>query len=184
MSLSQTPVASGGATSAGRDSLPTATRVVVVLIAIFAALGLLSILTQMARVTPVSPPIFGVIVRPAVGIAFSAVLGLVNLALALFVLRRYRWALDGLIAVQSFGAVNSCLYLVSPAQRAVISAVMAQTQAQMPAHAPGALDPHILQEIMSATMSSTITLTVVLNLVFLILLSVNRRRYRAICLPR
>jgi hypothetical protein len=180
MSSPQTPALSGNAAISGPAPLPTITRVVAVLVLVLAGLGLISTLSQINRLLQMRPPVLGMLVSPAVGIAFTIVLGAANLVLAILILRRYAWALDALIAIEVFGLLNNCLYLLSPARRLYAAAVLAQTQARIAA-TPG-IDPNTYRTIMTVSMSLGIVLGMVIAVIFISLLAVDRRRYRAVCL--
>jgi hypothetical protein len=182
MSSSQTPVAAGSTGSAGQAPLPTITRVVAILVLVLAGLGLLSTLSQIGRLSQLRPPVLGMLVSPAVAIAFTLALSTVNLILAILILRRYVWALDALIAMEVFGLLNNCLYLLSPARHAYLAAVIAQTQARMPA-TPG-LDQNAFRSMTTIATSIGIGVGIAIAIVFIALLAVDRRRYRAACLQR
>lgn len=182
MSSPQTPAVAGNAASAGRAPLPTITRVVAVLVLVLAGIGLLSTLSQIGRVARLRPPVLGMLVSPTVGITFAIVLGAANLILAILILRRYVWAVDALMATQAFGLINNCLYLLSPARRVYLATVLAQTQARMPA-TPG-LDPNTYSRITTVAVSFGIVVGIAIAAVFIALLAVDRRRYRAVCLQR
>jgi hypothetical protein len=184
MSTPQTPLAQTAAPNDGRPPLPTATRVVAVLILVFAGISLLSLLSQYRTIAHLRLPVLGMLVGPAVGIAFTVALGLANLVLAILVLRRFAWALDGLIAVQIVSVVNNCLYLLSPARSAYVSAVFARTQVQMPVQPAGGLDPNVFRTILSVAMSVGIIVSLLFSAVFIALLAAYRRKYRAVSLSR
>lgn len=179
MSSPQTPAAGGDAPSTGLAPLPTITRVTAVLVLVLAGLGLLSTLSQISRMSHMRHPVLGMLVSPAVGIAFTIALGAANLILASLILRRYAWALDALIALETFAVVNDGLFLLSPARQAYVSQVLAQTQAQLQT-APG-VDPNFYRTMLTMAFSVGIVVAMVVALVFIVLLAVGRRRYRAVC---
>jgi hypothetical protein len=182
MSSPQTPAVVGNAASAGRTPLPTITRVVAILVLVLAGLRLLSTLSQISRISQLRAPVLGMLMSPAAAIAFTIALSAVYLILAILLLRRYVWALDALIAVEVFGLLNNCLYLLTPARRVYIAAVLAQTQARMPA-TPG-FDPNTFRTITTVAASIGIVISMAIAIVFISLLAVDRRKYRAVCLQR
>ncbi len=184
MPSSETPVAGSAAASAGRVSPPTISRVVAIIVGIFAIIGLLSILVQLRAVSQVRPPLFGITVGPAVSIAFSMAVDAASLGLAILVLSWVGWAVDGLIAVEAIKALNNCLYLLSPARHAFVASTLAQAQARMPSPAGAAIDPHTLGTIMSMSVSFGIVVGILIAVAFIVLLCVDRRRYRTVCLSR
>jgi hypothetical protein len=180
MSSTQTPAVAGNAGSAGQAPLPTITRVVAILVLVLAGLGLLSTLSQIARLSQLRPPVFGMLVSPAVAIAFTLGFSAVNLILGILILRRYVWALDALIAMEFVSLLNNCLYLLSPARHVYLGAVIAQTQARMPA-TPG-FDQNAFRSMTTIATSIGIGVGIAIAIVFIALLAVDRRRYRAVCL--
>jgi hypothetical protein len=182
MSSPPTPVVAENAASAGPPPLPTMTRVVAVLVIALAGIGLLSTLSQIARLSHVPTPVFGIIVRPPVGIAFTITLEASNLILAILILRRFAWVVDVLIAIQAFGLLNNVAYLLSPVRRVYVATVLAQTQARMPAPATPGFDPNLFSKIMSVAVSVGIAVSILIAVVFITLLLVDRRRYRRVCL--
>lgn len=183
MSSPQTPIVAENISSAGPTPLPTITRVVAILVIALAALGLLSTLSQIARLSHVSSPVLGMMVSPTVAIAFTITLGTVNLILAILILRRYAWALDALIAIEAFALLNNVAYLLSPSRRVYISTVIAQTQARMPMPAAPGLDPNTYRTMMSVGATIGIVVSALIAVTFITLLTVDRRRYRRVCLP-
>lgn len=182
MSSPQTPVVAGNAAKPDRVPLPAIIRVVAVLVLAFGGIALLSTLSQMRNLSQMRAPILGMIVSPSVAISFTLALGAANVILAILILRRYVWALDALIATQAFGLLNNCLYLVSPARRAYTATVLAQAQARVPS-TPG-FDPGTAQKIMSVSLTLGIAVGMAVAAVFIVLLLVGRRRYRAVCLSQ
>ena len=180
MSSPPVPVVAGGSADPGRAPLPTITRVVAVLVLVLAGLGLLSTLSQISRLSQLRSPVLGMLVSPAIAITVTIVLSAANLILAILILRRYGWALDALIAVQVFGLLNNCLYMLSPVRRVYLAAVIAQTQARMPA-TPG-FDPNAFRTMTALATSIGIVVGMVIAVMFISLLAVDRRKYRAVCL--
>ncbi|MGH9562254.1 MAG: hypothetical protein ACRD3S_12445 [Terracidiphilus sp.] len=182
MSSPQMPVVAENAASPGPTPLPAITRVVAVLVLVFAGLGLLSALSQIGSLSQMRSPVLGVLVSPHIAIPFTIFRGALNLVLAILILRRYVWALDALIATQLFGVLNNGVYLLSPARNAYAATVIARTQARMPA-TPG-LNPDLYRTFTSVALSIGIGVSVAIAVVFIALLVADRRRFRAVCLPR
>jgi len=182
MSSPETPVVAESVSNAGPPPLPTMTRVVAVLVIAVAGLDALAVLSRLRMPSQLPAPILGMMVSPAAAIAFTLSVCALNLILAILILRRYPWALDVEIAMQVFSIVNHSLFLLSPSRGAYVAAILAQMREQMSANGGTGIDPRVFATMMSIMLSIMVLVAIAFNIALIVLLAVDRRRYRRVCL--
>jgi hypothetical protein len=166
------PLSTPAPLATARPPIPTSIRVIAI---IYLAMTPFSLLFLPHAVSIHMPTvILGVLVTGSFAWMSIAAISGGLLAFSLLSLLRKPWALDGLIALQSFYALNGMAFLISPSRNRYLNAVLQRTTT------PG-VDPELMRRMFSTIKPFIFALSALLALVALYFLLTRRTAYRAAC---
>jgi hypothetical protein len=171
-----TDLAPAFAAAASAPEMPISIRVIALFILITAPCALMSLPLALRGHLPTI--IMGVLVTGWATPTYLVVSVIVQIALSVaLLLRRFR-AIDGLIAYLLFAVLNGLAFVVSPAQKTFVNALItAQSSAQ-------GMDPEVLRRFTNALMPVIMGVSVLLFAIALYFLFTRRKAYRAACEAR
>lgn len=158
---------------AGQPPIPVSIRIVAVLYILGSAMLFLSVGYMRAMQMPAL--LMGKLVEGWAGWTFFIVLGAVQLAICIAVLKRRAWALDGLIAVLAFGMANMLGFAYAPSR----DKLLARTLANRPM--PPGVEGQTMVHFTHVLISFSLIVGGILALVLLYFLVTRRREFRAAC---
>lgn len=171
-----TDLAPAFAAAASAPEMPISIRVIALFILITAPCALMSLPLALRGHLPTI--IMGVLVTGWATPTYLVVSVIVQIALSVaLLLRRFR-AIDGLIAYLLFAVLNGLAFVVSPAQKTFVNALITvQSSAQ-------GMDPEVLRRFTNALMPVIMGVSVLLFAIAFYFLFTRRKAYRAACEAR
>lgn len=153
--------------------IPLSIRIITALYLVFSAFAVLTVPYSIRLKIPTL--VMGKIVDGWPAWTFLTLLVVVQIVLCVAVLKKRTWALDGLIAVLIFGAVNSAFFAIAPSRTALWNRVL---QAESLPPNVGAVS---MESFMNTIMPISISVGIVFALVCLYFLLTRRRAFRTVC---